>query len=567
MSSRERKMAVILIALMLLFGSVAAGYAFVYSPIQEKNTAAAALDVEIDKKQKEYDQVKAERKKLDDLKRRSLPTNLAIARREYAEVMNRLLIQAKVPAGGIRIRELNADNTGTPVLAAKKPAYTKLVYEINFDRADMWNLHDFLLAYYRLPLLHQITLLDVHTDAQPSTSTRGKVVNDRRDLQVKIITEAIILDGAEARGTLFSVPIAFAAVGGLPGYNALLHTPESTRELTHGSTAPLAARPRDYTLIVQNDIFHGPLPLPPSMSIERIADISVERDKPVPPVKIRPTGDLGPAGKVTLDVKADGKILPTGSIKVDQASRTITFTPPEGATGSADITVVATTAEGKTAKVRFSLKVTEPEIARTEKKLPDISEYIKLIIVTPASDGSAMAIVRDNFNPLTYDIEVTPSGRVKIKKFEYFGARKKEDRTYDDHELLILSDDGVSSTKRTFKLIAVEHDSLILQELKPEKPVEKEKEKPKGPAPKAASPAKAPTAKPGAAEALALIVGAAAAQAPKPAADGAPILYRWTNGASLKALKEIPKDEAKKILQRVAESGPVGPAAGVAASN
>lgn len=560
MSSRERKLAVLLIALMLLFGGVAGGYMFVYSPIQEKNSAAAALDAEIAKKQAEFDKVKTERRKLENFKRQSLPPDLAVARREYAEIMNRLLMQAKVPQG-FRVRELNPDSTAIPVLAPKKPAYTKLAYELTFERADMWNVHDFLLAYYKLPLLHQITLLDIHTDAQPSSSTRGKVVNDRKDLVVKIITEAIVMDGAEPRKTLLSVPIAFAVVGGLPGYNAMMLTPESTRELSHTASPELATRQRDYTIIVQNDIFHGPLPLPPSMTIERVADITVERDKPVPPVKIRPTGDLGPSGKVTLDVKADGKILSNGSVKVDQATRTITFTPVEGATGTADITVVATTGEGKTAKARFSLKVTEPEIARTEeKKLPDISDFIKLIIVAPASDGSASVIVRDNFNPLTYEIDISVTGRVKVTKFEHFGARKKRDKTYDDPELLIFSDDGVSSTKRTFKLIAVEHDGLIIQDLKPEKPAEK----PKAPAPRGGPPAKAPPPKQGAADALALVIGAAATAAPavKPV-EGSPILYRWANGASLKGLKEIPKDEAKKILQRVSE---VGPVVGIAAN-
>jgi len=95
------------------------------------------------------------------------------------------------------------------------------------------------------------------------------------------------------------------------------------------------------------------------------------------------------------------------------------------------------------------VKITEPEVASNDKKLPDISDSIKLIIAVIGSDGRASAVVRDNFNPLTYEIEVSPSGRVKVTKFEHFGARKKKDRTYDDPELLIFSDDGISSTKRT----------------------------------------------------------------------------------------------------------------------
>jgi len=556
MSARERNLAVLLIALILLFGSVAIGYAFVYSPIQAKKAAAATLDAEIAKKQEEFDKLKSERKKLDDLKRRSLPADASVAKREYAEVMNRLLVNAKVPTG-FRVRELSPDATGTPALASKKPAYTKIAFEITFERADLWNVHDFLLSYYRLPLLHQITLLDIKTDAQPSTTTRGKVVNDRRDLVVKVITEAIILDGADGRKSLFSVPAAFAAVGGIRGVNALAHTPEAIRHLFHGESAILAARTRDYSLIVQNDVFHGPLPLAPSMSVERIADISVEMDKEIAPVKVRVAGDLGPTGKITLEAKADGRILPAGSVKVDQLARTIAILPMEGEIGSGEITVTARTAEGKEAKTKFRVKVTEPEEAKVvpEKTLPDISDAIRLIGSVTTSENTAEVIIRDNFNPFTYVIEVSPSGRIKVTKFFFLAAVKKRDREYlpDDPSHLVFSDDGISSTKRTFQVVAVDSLGIYVMDIKPAKPAEK----PKAPAPKGFGPPKAPpAAKQGPAEAMSLVVGAAALLAQKPAAD-TPVLYRWNIGQPLKSIKEVPKDDAKKILDKVKSGGPV----------
>jgi hypothetical protein len=545
MSSRERNLAILLIGLILLFGSVAIGYAFVWSPIQSKNTAAAVLDGEIRKKQDEFDRVKSERKKLDDLRRRSLPSDVSMAKREYAEMMTRLLVFAKVPTG-FRVRELSSEPTGIPLLAPKKPAYTKIVYEITFERADMWNLHDFLLAYYRLPLLHQITLLDIKTDAQPSTTTRGKVVNDRRDLVVKIVTEAIIVDGADNRKSLFSVPLAFAAVGGLPGVNALAHSPEAIRHLFHGDSPVLATTQRDYSLVVQNDIFHGPLPVMPSISVERIADVSAERDKEISPVKVRLAGDLGPAGKVSLEAKADGKILTGGSVKIDQLSRTIAIVPMEGEIGSGEITVTARTAEGKEAKTRFKVKITEPEEAKVpEKTLPDIADAIKLIISGTDSENTARAVVKDNFNPFTYEIEASPSGRIKVTKYFFLGAVKKRDREYlpDEASHLVLSDDGVSGTNRTFKVVAMDSLGIYVLDLKPK-----------------ASPAKAlkPAAKPS--DALALIVGAAATlgqNAVPAAAPETPVLYRWAIGHSLKAIKEVPKDEAAKILEKVKLSGPV----------
>jgi hypothetical protein len=544
MSSRERNLAVLLIALILVFGSAAAGYALIYQPIQSKNAAAAKLEADVAKKQDEYDKLLFERKKLGDLRRRSLPADPALARREYAEMMSRLLIQAKVPSG-FRVRDLTPDNTGTPALAGKKLAYTKLAYEITFARADMWNVHDFLLAYYKLPLLHQITLLDIKTDAQPASSTRGKVVNDRRDLMVKIVTEAIILDGAEPRRSLFSVPVAFAAVGGLSGHHALGHTPEASRNLSHGDSPVLADRDRDYTLIVRNDIFHGPLPLPPSMNIERIADISVEQDKTISPVKVRVAGDVGPSGKVTLEVKADGKVLTEGTVKIDQTAKTIAILPMEGETGSGEITVTARTPDGKEAKTRFKVKITEPEKEEV-KALPEISDSIKLIIAATRSDGTASAIIRDNFNPFTYEIEVTPSGRIKITKFYFLSANKKKDRDYlpDESSHLVFSDDGVSTTSRSFRVVAIDSEGLYILDLKPKAEV-----KPKGLGVRPVA-----SLKQGPADPLAAVVGSAAMVKPT---DTDPVLYRWTIGSSLKGLKEVPKDEAKRIVDQAKLGGPV----------
>ena len=118
---------------------------------------------------------------------------------------------------------------------------------------------------------------------------------------------------------------------------------------------------------------------------------------------------------------------------------------------------------------------------------------------------------------------------------------------------MVISDEEVSSTKRTFKVIAIDGEGLILADLKPDaKPVEKEKPKVSGRPIVAPQPEK-PTQ--GTAEPLALVAGAVATSV-KPVATG-PTLYRWSCGGSLKAIKEVPKDEAKKILQKAAESGSV----------
>jgi len=285
------------------------------------------------------------------------------------------------------------------------------------------------------------------------------------------------------------------------------------------------------------------------MTIEKIADVVGEVDEPLEPVKIRVAGDLGTTGKVTISAKAETglRFLPESAIKVNQADHSITFSPPKGEAGKSKIRVAVLSEDGKKAETTFTVEVKEP-VAKEEKKvLPDISDSIRLIIATTRSDGTATAVVRDNYNPLTYEIEVGADGRTKIVKYDHIGPRKKLDRTYrlNDPGMLIISDDGASSTNRSFKVIAVDSDGLVLAETKPakeEKPVEK-----------GARPLRMGQ---GPGEPLAALAGLAAASVKAPDTQTGPVLYRWTCGTSLKAVKELPKDEAKRIHQRAAVNAP-----------
>ncbi|HEY2910985.1 MAG TPA: hypothetical protein VGI99_12105 [Gemmataceae bacterium] len=542
MSPRERNMAILLMALILLFGSAAAGYVFVYEPISAQEAVAAKLDEEIRKQQADYNIIKAERKRLAVLKLRSAPPDPEIVRREYIEAMTRILLQAKV-APGFTVHDLSQmDNTGTPLLAPKKPAYSRAQFEIQFDKADMWTVEDFLYGYYQLDLLHQITQIDIQNETRAST-VRGRPVSaDRKNLKVKIHSEVIILDGATARRSLLAIPTAFAAAEGGLLQTAMNLTPEAGRNITPILYAPvLATRGRDYSLLVQNDIFHGPLPAPPALSFERIRDIAIELGEEIDPIKLALNGDLGPTGKITIEVKADGKPFPPGSYKLNSAGTTLTLNPAKGFSGKSEITLVARTEEGKEAKARFVVNITDPDSQAKAKQLPEISGAIQLTIAVVRADGTGFALIRDNFNPYAYEVEITPSGRVKVVKYWFPGVNRKKDRDYDEPTLLVLSD-KVSSTKRTFKVVALDASGLVVEDLKPT-----EKEKPKGPKKETVA----------AVGPLALVAGAAAMLvAPAPAAE--PILYRWHSGQTLKALKEVPKDEAKRILERSAAAGPVG---------
>lgn len=555
MSNREQFLAIVLIGLILLGVGGVGGYMLVYQPIQQKHALADQLEGDILKLDAQAAQMRKDLPRLAQTKRRSLPPDENLAHFEYAVMMDRILRQANVPPGFSVTpvaSKSSADVRSIPQLAGKKPAYTKVVTAIEFRRADMWNVVDFLKAYYKLDVLHQITHFSIERDEDPgSGAARNQASDNRKDLTVKLTSEAIILDGAEKRRTLLPVPEAFAAVGGIGGYGAILVNPEIGRGITPLQLTPvLATANRDYSFVVLHDLFHGTLPKPPSLSFDRIANVTAEMGDEIPPVKIPLRIDHA-LGTISLLAKTESSLFPTGSLKLDETTRLLTLIPAPGATGEATITVEAKV-DNEVARTEFKVSVNPAE---TIPAKPDISGVIKLIIAGTRSDGTAFAVIRDNANRLIYEVEATRR-RVKVAKFWYPGQTPKQDRTYENPEELVISDD-TSSTHRRFKVVLVDTDGLVLIDLGGEaaKPAAKApgaKGLPRGPG-------GAPRMAEGPADPLAGIVGAAGAAAQ----SRQPALYRWLPGKPLSGLALIPESEARKILDRAAVTGPVGPTSAV----
>ena len=548
MSNRERFLAITLIGLILVGVGGIGGYMLVYLPIQQKHVAADQLQADIFKLDGQAAKMRKEMPRLGEIKRRSLPPDENLARREYAVMMDRILRQANVPPGFSITpvaSKTSADTRSIPQLAGKKPAYTKVVTAIEFRRADMWTVVDFLKAYYSLDLLHQITHFSIERDEDPGTgATRNQTSDNRKDLTVKLTSEAIILDGAEKRRTLLPVPEAFAAVGGIGGYGSILVNPEIGRGITPLQFAPvLSTANRDYSFIVLRDLFHGTLPKPPSLSFDRIANVAAEMGQEIKPVPLPLRGGTG--ANVSLTAKTESELFPPGSLKLDETTRSLTLIPTPGATGEATITVEAKL-DNEVAKTEFRVSISPA--AETAPPKPDISGVIKLIIAGTRNDGTAFAVIRDNANRLVYEVEATRR-RVKVAKFWWPGQNKKQDRFYEDPELLIISDD-TSSTHRRFKVVSVDTDGLVLIDLGGDA----DRPAVKGPGANGPAPGAGQRMAEGPAHPLAGIVGAAGAVA-QPRQS---VLYRWLPGKSLSALVPVPEPEARKILDRVALNGPVG---------
>lgn len=567
MNPRERKLAIVLGGLVLL-AVVAGGYFLVLEPLQAKSALAEKLQTEVDDLQSKAEALHKAEFQLAAAKRRSLPADpkaapkagqpappqgVSQAKLEYSILMTRLLARAKIPADAITVKEKVTDARGIPVLPNKRPAYTRVVYDVEIRNIDMWEAHDFLTNYYDVDLLHQITAIMIKRD---ENAGGAKKVADRKDLTLTLTTEAIMLEGAETRRNLIPVPSAFAAVGGWRGFNAIAFNPDPkpARLINPFRTTPLLATPkRDYSLIVRRDMFHGWFPDLPAPAIAKLADVTTQAGTAINPVKLTLTGDI-PPGPVKWDVKSDSKLLPPGSLKVDAAKQVLTVNPAEDEVGFGTVNLVATLANGKELKTSFRVAVS-PQPPGPVKD--EISPFIFLVNTTVRSDGTAVAIIRDRYNPFDYEVRATKEG-VRVQKYWYLTATvRKEDGPTTPQ--LLISDEDVSATKRTLKVIAVDNDGIIVLDITPPPPPGKEKggQNPKGGPgfnPKGVKDPKSKDVTPPAWGPLAAAVGGPSAVLP-PAA--APKLYRWATGTPLQKLTEIPRADAAKILERAEKAGPV----------
>lgn len=489
MSTREKTLAVLLTALIFAGVGGTLGYLLILKPLWEKQNEIATIDSKVEELRTKVKKLRQDVPRLAVANKRSLPTDQSLATREYYAMMEQLVRKAygnTIPPG-LKIEDKKITEVKTTTLPGQQPKkapYTRIALEVEFKKADMWAVHDFLAGYYRLNLLQQITVLSIKRDDDGAGAAKKANAPDRKDLTVKLTTEALILEGADPRRTLLPVSNGFAAVGGLPGYAAIALTPEASRGITPTQFVQvLATRPRDYTLIVRQDPFHGPY----------------------------------------IDPKAP---------------------PPK------------------------------PDTPVVVKQKEDISNSIKLVSSLPCTDGTARAIIRDSYNPHNYEIEANARG-VKVTKFtpEKGRARTPPKGVPLKDNLLVISDDNVSATSRTFKVVAIDGEGLIVLDLTPPKAEEKTEAKTEAkterkwpprpaattdeaPMPRAGLPAptRPPTpAAPPLSTPLAGAIGAAAASAgPKP-----PRVYRWGLGKTLKGLVELSPEKAEQVLKQASVEGPV----------
>ncbi|HEX4591631.1 MAG TPA: hypothetical protein VH120_16965 [Gemmataceae bacterium] len=254
MTTRERRMSIFLIGFILIGGVGFFGYQFVISPLKAKAVQIERLTDENDLRRARIQRISKRKPDEEKWKKLSLPpdpekksTEVAAvqpgrtpadnaradqAQRQYGEELNTMLKAAGFAAADVAIIPKKPDAKSAPQYATKKPIYTKLDFTVQL-KGDTASLVDFMDRFYKVHLLHQIRNMTIQKPIRIETTTPGGAATPNSDLDITLTIEALVLDNAEARKTLFP--------------DKLVEVP------------PVLARTNDqYAMIAGKDMFFGP---------------------------------------------------------------------------------------------------------------------------------------------------------------------------------------------------------------------------------------------------------------------------------------------------------------------
>ncbi|HKB03195.1 MAG TPA: hypothetical protein VKD90_13295, partial [Gemmataceae bacterium] len=231
-------------------------YQFVIGPLMDKGKQIEAKKKEIDKLETDLLEIQLQKRKFETARQQSLPndpqTGVGVSRSQYTNLLEGLFRRAELTSG-LKITVLDPDSKSAPPIAPKKPAYTKLNYDVTV-RGELYHLVDFMHHFYSQPLLHQIKVINVQ---RPSDArSRGQ-----SELDVNLKIEALVLDNAPARPTLLPVIREAALLSG-----AAVQTGMNMQAAASGRGSPvapagvLAESIREYLAIAGRNMFFGPPP-------------------------------------------------------------------------------------------------------------------------------------------------------------------------------------------------------------------------------------------------------------------------------------------------------------------
>jgi hypothetical protein len=270
MTTRERNLSVAVSAVLGVAAVGFLGYWLVLGPWLEKNRQIKQKQTEIAQLQEDIDDIVLLKRKFEGARQQSLPVDpiqgVGESRQKYTDLLEHMCRRADLT--GLKITPGEPDSKTAPQIASKKPAYTKLIWDLS-AKGDEYHVIDFLRLFYSQPLLHSIKTMTIQ---RPSDNRQ----RSSRELDVSIKIEALVLDNAPTRPTLLPVVREIALLSGAAsytGYNSV------AVETGRGAPVPPAGvladnPPREYLAIAGKNIFFGPLPVKPTFETGPEDDIS-----------------------------------------------------------------------------------------------------------------------------------------------------------------------------------------------------------------------------------------------------------------------------------------------------
>jgi hypothetical protein len=179
--------------MIFLVGGGVLAYQFYFRPIRTAENRLHSLADEMGKSEKQLADLEAAKPRLAQMKKLSLPADVAFARQAYVSELEKMLRLSEFATDPVVSSKEPTAQTSVPL--AKRQPFTRLQFDIQ-THGELANLVDFLVRFYNTPLLHRIKTLSI---VRPLTSTQPQRAND---LDITISIEALIVDGAEKRTTL-----------------------------------------------------------------------------------------------------------------------------------------------------------------------------------------------------------------------------------------------------------------------------------------------------------------------------------------------------------------------------
>ncbi len=261
---RNKRLFVIVGCFVVFSGILAAFWFMGVMPYLDKLRQVDALVNESNEKKLALLEMQTENMKLKGLLVESLPADQDLAKREYDLLLMKLLRDSGNRGFTVNYQDnASRDSKGIPLIDASKKAsfaYRRVVFLIKIPKTDLAGVTEFMRRYYSLPLLQQITRVELKKSTVDLALDK-RPLKERNDIEATIITEAIIADGAPTRRSVLPIPVAQGAAMGSASWALMEQSPKVGQSISPQPISQmLSTGNRDYFLLSAKDMFHGQLP-------------------------------------------------------------------------------------------------------------------------------------------------------------------------------------------------------------------------------------------------------------------------------------------------------------------